>query len=129
MNRQQKRILVVDDCDDIRANLIDILQDVGYEVDEAADGASALRLIRQHEYGVALLDFKMPGMDGAALAEEIKQTRPELAAIMITAYSGGTAARRVVENGTVQLLRKPVEVGRLLPMVRQAFIDDGEPAA
>lgn len=126
MSQQEKRVLVVDDCADIRANLVDILQDVGYDVDQAADGTSALRLVRQHDYGVALLDFKMPGMDGAVLAQGIKQARPKLTAIMITAYSDGKAARRVVDNGTVQLLRKPVELDRLLPMIRQAFIHDGK---
>lgn len=121
-----ERILIVDDCDDIRANLADILEDVGYRVDQAHDGPSALNLVRENSYAIALLDFKMPGMDGAMLAQEIKRLRPKTAAILITAYSSGKTAQQVVDTGVVQFLRKPVDLDRLLPMVAEAFVDQRE---
>ena len=60
---------------DICRNLSDILTDLGYQVDFAHDGPSALELVRQRPYDVALLDLKMPGMDGLTLYREIKKQR------------------------------------------------------
>src|SRR5262249_19103752 len=68
-------ILVVDDDVDTCRNLSDILTDLGYRVDVAHDGPSALELVRRHAYDIALLDYKMPGMDGLTLYREIKGLR------------------------------------------------------
>ena len=65
-----QKILVVDDEVDTCANLSDILSDLGYTVDVAYDGPSALELVKQKAYDVALLDLKMPGMDGRVKAAE-----------------------------------------------------------
>ncbi len=126
--RLDRRILIVDDCDDIRANLTDILQEVGYRVDQAHDGSSALNLVEKNRYAIVLLDFKMPGMDGAELAEEIKKLCPDTVAIMITAYANGNGAQKVIDSGLVQLLRKPVNIDHLLPMVAGIFQDGCEPS-
>jgi len=113
-------ILVVDDDDDIRSNVKDILEDLGYRTDTAHDGPSALELVKKGSYDVALLDFKMPGMDGATLYKEIKKIRPEIVAIMVTAYAGSGGVDKAKEAGTWKVLRKPVDFGALLPLVDQA---------
>src|SRR5438445_321145 len=69
------RILVVDDDVDTCRNLSDILTDLGYQVETAHDGLTALELVRRRPYEVALLDYKMPGMDGLTLYREIKKLR------------------------------------------------------
>jgi DNA-binding NtrC family response regulator len=112
-----KRVLIVDDDADIRFNIRDILEDLGYQTDVAADGPSALALIEQTLYDVALLDFKMPGMDGADLYREIKKRRPEIPAIMITAYAGTDGDDKAKQAGTWHVLHKPVELSELLPLV------------
>ena len=76
MTDQARSILVVDDDEDICSNLADILTDLGYRVDVAHDGVRRLELVRQRPYDVALLDLKMPGMDGLTLYREIKKLRP-----------------------------------------------------
>lgn len=113
-------VLVVDDDDDIRSNVRDILEDLGYRTDTAHDGPSALQLVERSTYDVALLDFKMPGMDGATLYAEIKKIRPEIVAIMVTAYAGSNGVDKAKEAGTWKVLRKPVDFGALLPLVEQA---------
>ncbi len=119
MKDQGKRILIVDDCDDIRANLRDILEDQGYRADDAHDGPSALHLVRERSYDLALLDYKMPGMDGATLYKNIRMIRPEVPAIMITAYAGNSGAEQALDAGTLQVLGKPVDIASLLPMVEK----------
>lgn len=115
----QTAVLVVDDDEDICSNVKDILEDLGYRADTAHDGPSALRLVEQHSYDVALLDFKMPGMDGAKLYAEIKKLRPEIVSIMVTAFAGSDGVEKAKEAGTWKVLRKPVDFENLLSLVNQ----------
>lgn len=114
------RVLVVDDDVDTCHNLRDILSDLGYTVEIAHDGAAALERIRRHPFDVALLDLKMPGMDGLTLYREIKQLRSETVAIIVTAYATGDTAARALQAGAWRVLSKPVDLGQLMPLVEQA---------
>ena len=115
-----KRVLVVDDNRDIVANICDILNDCGYETDAAYDGQSALQLVDQRSYDVAVLDFKMPDLDGATLCQEIRSRRSEIVPIMVTAYAGSDGAKRAIEAGTKSVLPKPVDLHALLSMIETA---------
>jgi two-component system response regulator HydG len=119
MNQKPRTILVVDDDVDATRNLQDILTDLGYAVQTAPNGPSALELVRRAVFDVALLDFKMPGMDGLSLYREIKKISPATVAILITAYLGTTDAEARTA-GTWKVLTKPVDLSRLLPLVDEA---------
>jgi two-component system response regulator HydG len=114
-------ILVVDDEPDTCANLQDILADLGYQVDVAHDGQSALELVHKTPYDVALLDLKMPGMDGLELYRRIKELRAGTVAIIVTAYAASDTAHAVLEAGAWKILSKPVDLSRLLPLVDEAL--------
>jgi len=114
-------ILVVDDDVDICHNLSDILTDIGYRVEYAHDGPTALKMVREKAYDVALLDLKMPGMDGLELYREIKRLRAGTVAILVTAYAGQTAAEEALAAGAWQVLSKPVDFPRLLGLVDEAL--------
>jgi len=120
MNTDTPRVLVVDDEEDNCRNLSDILGDLGCEVQTAHDGPSALELIRRTSFDVALLDLKMPGMDGLTLCREMKQLRSETVAIIVTAYSGPTTAVEAIEAGACHVLSKPVQLPLLLSKVDEA---------
>jgi CheY-like chemotaxis protein len=113
-------ILVVDDDVDTCRNLSDILNDLGYRVDTAPDGPSALELVRRIAYDVALLDYKMPGMDGLTLYREIKRLRAETVAIVVTAYADGTTSEEALAAGAWQVVPKPVDFPKLLGLVGEA---------
>jgi DNA-binding NtrC family response regulator len=119
-NGNRLRVLVVDDEQDACNNLSDILTDMGYRVDCAYDGPSALALVREAHYDVALLDMRMPGMDGLTLYREIKRVRAETVAIVITAFAGGTRSEEVLEAGAWHVLPKPVPLPRLLDLIDRA---------
>src|SRR5262249_5042492 len=120
MNTTRASILVVDDDVDTCRNLSDILTDLGYRVDPAHDGPSALELVRQNAYDVALLDYKMPGMDGLTLYREIKRLRAGTVAIVVTAYASGATGEDALAAGAWHVLPKPVDFPRLLRLVDQA---------
>jgi len=122
MTRQDApRILVVDDDRDTCRNLSDILTDLGYQVDYAHDGLSALELVRQRPYDVALLDLKMPGMDGLTLYREIKKQRADTVSLLVTAYASSATAEAALAAGAWKVVAKPVDFHKLLGLVDDAL--------
>jgi two-component system response regulator HydG len=120
MNTANASVLVVDDEVDICHNLSDILTDLGYHVEIAHDGPSALELVRQKHYDIALLDLKMPGMDGLTLYREIRKLRPEIVAIVVSAYAAPETAAAALDAGAWQVLSKPVDFPRLMGLLEEA---------
>jgi len=126
MKSKNARILIVDDDADIRANIADILDDLGYQTETASDGAVALKKLctqsgdPECQYDLCLLDFKMPGMDGAELFERIHQRCPGVRAIMITAYAGDDGVQKALDAGTWKVLKKPVDMGSLIDLIAEA---------
>jgi CheY-like chemotaxis protein len=121
MKPKHPSILVVDDDPDTCRNLSDILTDLGYHVDTAPDGPTALDLVRRRPYDIALLDLKMPGMDGVTLYRELRMLRAETVAIIVTAFAGGDTASEALAAGAWHLLPKPVDFPRLLGLVDEAL--------
>ena len=121
-----RRILIVDDDQDTLANLSDILSDLGFETETAADATTALRIFESADaehpcpIDLCLLDFKMPGMDGAELIQRIHSRVPGMTAIMITAYAGDDGVQRALDAGTWRVLRKPVDIPVLIGMINEA---------
>jgi CheY-like chemotaxis protein len=114
-------VLVVDDDEDICRNLADILGDLGYRVDTASNGIAALELVRRTPYDVALLDFRMPGMDGLELYRQIKKERAGTVAIIVSAYTNTATREAALTEGAWQVLAKPVDLPRLLRLVDEAL--------
>lgn len=121
MSDRQPSILVVDDEKDTCANLKDILGDLGYDVDVAYDGPSALELVEQRPYDVALLDLKMPGMDGLELYRRIKKMRADTVAIIVTAYASSETADSAKDAGALEIVPKPIDFPRLMKLVDEVL--------
>lgn len=113
-------ILVVDDDVDTCRNLSDILTDLGYHIDTAHEGTQALELVKKNRYDVALLDLKMPGMDGLTLYREIKKLSAGTVAMIVTAFAGSTTMEEARASGAWQVLPKPIDFPRLLGFIQQA---------
>jgi CheY-like chemotaxis protein len=121
MSPHAPRIIIVDDEVDTCENLSDIFADFGYAVDIAHDGPAALSLFAQKAYDIALLDLRMPGMDGLELYRRIKQISAGTVALIVTAYAAGDTARSALEAGAWKLLPKPVNIQNLLGLVDEAM--------
>jgi len=120
MSPRSARVLVVDDDVDTCENLRDILMDCGYSVTVAHSGEEALPLVRREAFDVALLDFKMPGMDGLMLYREIRKLRAGTVAVIVSAYAGGNTTDQAVQAGAWRILNKPVDFGELMPLIETA---------
>jgi CheY-like chemotaxis protein len=121
MSEAPASILVVDDDVDTCRNLSDILTDLGYRVDTAHDGFSALEKVRQRSYDVCLLDLKMPGMDGVTLYREIRKVQASAVALVVTAFASPDVAEQALAAGAWQVLPKPVDFPRLLGLLKAAL--------
>jgi two-component system, response regulator PdtaR len=123
------RILIAEDETIIRLDLKELLERAGFEVcAEARDGAEAVELARSEEPDVAVLDVKMPRLDGIEAARRILDERP-IPIVMLTAYGQEELVSRAVEAGVFGYLVKPFREQDLVPAIRAARARHEELAA
>jgi excisionase family DNA binding protein len=117
------RVLVVDDEASIRDLLSKTLALAEYEVETAADGASALDRLRERRgaYNLLIADLRMPNMDGLTLIREVKQIDPNLPIIIITGFSTESSAIEAVNLGVAGYLTKPFRVPQVLAAAAKAL--------
>lgn len=121
MNTQNKkvRILVAEDETIIRLDLVEMLTEAGYEViAEAENGVVACELAQQHNPDLAILDVKMPEMDGITAAEQIISIAPVL---MLTAFSQRELVERARDAGVMAYVVKPFSINDLVPAIEIAI--------
>jgi CheY-like chemotaxis protein len=111
------KLLVVDDDQAQRELVAALLGSHGYQVDTACDGEEALRLLRDREYQLAILDYQMPGMDGVELYRRARELRPDLPGIFLTAYTTIDTVFPAIHAGVERVLAKPVNYRELMPLV------------
>jgi response regulator NasT len=113
------RILVAEDEALIRMDLVEMLVEAGYEVvAEASDGAQAIELAQLHKPDLAILDVKMPILDGISAAEKIITISPVL---MLTAFSQRELVERARDAGVMAYVVKPFSIGDLVPAIEIAI--------
>ncbi len=114
------RILVAEDETIIRLDLRGLLENAGYEViAEAHDGEEAIRLAREHQPDLAILDVKMPRLDGIDAARRILEERP-IPIVMLTAFGQRELVDRAAEAGVYGYLVKPFREHDLIPAIETA---------
>jgi DNA-binding NtrC family response regulator len=113
------RILVVDDDETIRTTMKAILQDEGYQVDLAATGKEAIEKTKEKVYNIALLDIRLPDMEGVELLKLLKDSVPRTRKIMVTGYPSMQNAIAALNKNADAYLLKPVDVEKLLHTVKQ----------
>jgi two-component system response regulator HydG len=112
------RILVIDDDEGIRASLSMILQHAGYLVDNAENGKQAIEKTSENFYNLALIDIRLPDMEGTELLSSLKETTPKMVKIILTGYPAMNNAVTAVNKGADAYLIKPVNTDELLTVVK-----------
>ena len=113
------RIVVAEDEALIRMDLVEMLGEAGYlVVAQASDGAEAITLVAEHKPDLAILDVKMPILDGISAAEEIIATCPVL---MLTAFSQRELVDRARDAGVMAYVLKPFTINDLVPAIEIAI--------
>ncbi len=115
-------VLVIDDDPDVRSYMASCLEEHGYAVSAAASGKAGLAVFAQSPPDVAVIDFVMPGISGAQVAERMLADRPEQKILFVSGYSETDAIRRAAPDALV--LAKPFRAEALNAAIRQLALDD-----
>ena len=115
-----KRVLVVDDEENIRHLLLVVLKKAGYEPTAVAGGEEALRLLGQKDFGIVISDIRMPGMDGRALLEEVAAIQGRAPyVVMMSAYGGDDVAIDCMKGGAYDYFNKPFKADEVVLLLRK----------
>ncbi|MGH7293467.1 MAG: response regulator, partial [Polyangiaceae bacterium] len=122
----KQRVLIVDDNADLADNMAEIVADAGFEADSFVHARAALAAFAPGRYAAALLDIRMPDIDGVELYRALREKDPALPAIAMTGYVNDERLREAVEAGMLAVLAKPVQIPVLL--ARLTSVATGETA-
>ncbi len=114
-------VLVVDDEAIVRESIRDWLVSSGFSVSTAASGEEALRLASAQDFGVVVLDIRLPGMTGIKTLHELRALKPDIKAIMITAYPTPEFNEEAVKLGALDFVVKPVDPEDLENLINKAL--------
>jgi DNA-binding response OmpR family regulator len=116
---EQVRILIVDDDETIRKSITTVLEEKGYLIDTAENGQAAISKSDKEVYNLALIDIRLPDMDGVQLLTALKETTPKMVKIIITGYPSLQNAVEAVNKGADGYVVKPIKMGELLAMIKE----------
>ena len=115
------RLLLVDDEEDFRATLANRLRKREFEVTQAESGSRALEALKTRAIDVAVVDVKMPGMDGLETLREIKRVAPHIEVIMLTGHASVESGVEGMRLGAFDYIMKPCDINDLILKVEDAF--------
>jgi DNA-binding NtrC family response regulator len=119
LTKNQPSILIVEDDANIRETINTILQQKGYNTDTARNGQEAIQKSKAKFFNIALLDIKLPDMEGTKLLTTMHETLPKMVKIMITGYPSQENAVEALNHGADAYIIKPVNPEKLLTLIEE----------
>lgn len=119
--RGKARVLVIEDEDDVRSILSDILTDGGHEVETASDGMQGLELFAKKDFDLVFTDLGMPGMSGWQVAEKVKRINRNVPVALITGWNIEPKESEMKSSGVDLIVYKPFEVNQVLKLVQEGM--------
>lgn len=121
-----KKILVVDDDDQLRNMLLEVLGSLDYFPIGVEDGEKALNQLRIQDFDLVVSDIRMPKMDGLTLLANIKKMAPDLPVVMITGFPSACPAQKAMQEGADGYLAKPFRIERIDDLMRDLLYGEGK---
>ena len=116
---EKAKILIVDDDENIRKTMKAILEEENYSVDLATNGKEAIQMTNEKMYNLALLDIRLPDIEGVELLQLMKEYVPRTRKIMVTGYPTIQNAVMAINKNADAYLLKPVDIEKLLHIVKE----------
>ena len=126
MPNEKARILIVDDDPSITEVLKIILETRGYKVDTASTGKEAMEKSEEKIYNLAILDIKLPDMEGTKLLKAMRETSPKMIKIMLTGYPQLQNAIEALNYGADAYFIKPADPAKLLKTIEEKLLEQNE---
>jgi DNA-binding response OmpR family regulator len=121
MNDDKKRILIVEDDEEMRALLKDVIEEEGYITDSVNNGSDAFRKLANESFDLIITDIRMPGLTGLDILPGMKKLQPKAPVIVITAFGSEVIQRRSFERGASAYLEKPIHFRKLKILIHDMF--------
>ena len=116
---EHARILVVDDDESIRTVLAAILEEKGYTIDAVESGNEGIEKTKTNFYNLALIDIRLPDMEGTQVLAKMKDTSPKMRKIIITGYPSVQNAVEALDKGAHAYIMKPLDMDKVLGTVEE----------
>jgi len=114
-------ILIIDDDESTCKSLKLILGKKGYKTDIAQTGREAMKKLQGNSFNVALLDIKLPDIEGLKLLKPLKKKHPDMAVILVTAYASVKTATQALNEGAIAYITKPLNIDDMLTKVGETI--------
>jgi CheY-like chemotaxis protein len=112
-----RKVLIIDDNEDLRYLMQSLLREAGYDVVTAENGEQALQAAGRFSFDLFILDLRLPDIGGFELIERLREELPGAAIVVVSGYAGCLEQRRLGEMGVARVLGKPFRANRLLESV------------
>ena len=119
-------ILIVEDDENIRKTMENRLQQRGYETDTAKTGQEAEQKVKARFYNLALLDIKLPDIEGTQLLAKLSESAPKMLKIMVTGYPSLENAMEALNQGADAYVTKPVKPEKLLALIKEKLEEQSQ---
>jgi DNA-binding response OmpR family regulator len=123
MSHQIKSILVIDDQEEITTTVSAILEDEGYMVETAKNGKEAINKVKKAPFDLALVDIRLPDIEGTELIRKLREIQPKIATIILTGQPSLENAIKSVNNKADGYLLKPFETRVLIETIRKILAE------
>ena len=114
-----RKILIVDDEEDLRKTLCEFLEEKGYKTVEARSGEEAIQKVKENGFQIIFMDIKLQGMNGAETYKFIKKIDPKTRTVMMTGYAVEDLVNEAIENNAYCCLYKPFVLNQVLTTIEQ----------
>ncbi|MEA2104746.1 MAG: response regulator [Candidatus Cloacimonadota bacterium] len=118
--KNKTRILIVDDDEGMNETLSDILSEKGFDVSVTNDGYIAIEMVKKSPFDFALMDIKMPGINGVETFKKVHEIEPDIKVIMMTAYSVENLINEALEYGAFDVIHKPIDIEQIIATIKKA---------
>jgi DNA-binding response OmpR family regulator len=119
MDNNKKRILVIEEDEEMRSLLKDFLLEEGFEPDSVNNGSEAFRRVVKEPFDLIITDIRMPGLTGLDILPGLKKLQPEASIIVITAFGSEEVFHKSLERGADAYLEKPIHLNKLRTLIQE----------
>jgi DNA-binding NtrC family response regulator len=113
------KTLIVDDHLGMRSTLQDILEDYGFLVSSAASGEEAVKICKENDFDVILMDVRLPGINGVETLKKIKKFSKATRIIMMSAFSMEDLKKKAIQEGALTFLQKPLNIPVVIELIEE----------
>ena len=121
MGSGKKRILIIEDDEEMRSLIKDFVEEEGYEADCVEKGTYAFGKLLKEPFDLIITDIRMPGFSGLDILPDLRKLKPDVSIVVITAFGSEEVYDKALQRGANAYLEKPIQLGKLSALIHEMF--------